>query len=89
MIVDQEIKNTIDEQRILLEQFIDNNHNILPDNLHQQIQLLKTLQRQIQTKTDSMIETLKETKKETPIIEIKTEGLINDSEQLKLAIIVS
>lgn len=85
----QEIEHTIKEQRILFEQFIDNNHNILPDNLNQQIQLLKTLHREIQTKTESMIETLRDMKKETPISDIKTERLMNDSEQLKLAILVS
>jgi hypothetical protein len=85
----QEIEHTISEQRILFEQFIANNHYILPDNFNQQIQLLKTLQREIQTKTDSMIETLKETKKETPISGIKIELLINENEQLKLAILVS
>ncbi|CAF4699323.1 unnamed protein product, partial [Rotaria sp. Silwood2] len=37
----QEIEHTIKQQRVLFEQFIDNNHNILPDNLNQQIQILK------------------------------------------------
>ncbi|CAF4253482.1 unnamed protein product, partial [Rotaria sordida] len=81
----QEIEHTIEQQRILFKQFIDNNYNILPDNLNQQIQRLKNLQREIETKTNSMIETLKE----TPINETKIEYLINNNEQLKLTILVS
>ncbi|UJR37453.1 hypothetical protein I4U23_030156 [Adineta vaga] len=79
----QEIEYTIRQQRLLFEQLVDNNSNLLPDHLNQQIQVLKTLQRDIQTKTDSMIETLKEMKKETQINDMKIEQLINDSEQLK------
>ncbi|CAF5088650.1 unnamed protein product, partial [Rotaria sp. Silwood1] len=83
----QEIEHTIKQQRILFEQFIDNNHNILPDNLNQQIQILKNLQREIETQTNSMIETLIQTTKETPINETKIEYLIHDNKQLKLAIL--
>ncbi|CAF4065047.1 unnamed protein product, partial [Rotaria sordida] len=79
----QEIEHTIEQQRILFKQFIDNNYNILPDNLNQQIQRLKNLQREIETKTNSMIETLKE----TPINETKIEYLINNNQQLKLTIL--
>lgn len=85
----QEIEHTIGQQRGLFEQFIDNNQNILPDNLNQQIQILKTLQKEIDTKTNSMIETLKQTTKETPISEQNIERLTNDNQQLKSAILVS
>jgi archaellum component FlaC len=85
----QEIEYTIKQQRSLFEQFIDNNHNILPDNLNQQIQILKTLQREIDTKINSMIDTLKQTTKETSISGIKIDRLINENERLKLAILVS
>ncbi|CAF4219399.1 unnamed protein product, partial [Rotaria sordida] len=83
----QEIEHTIKQQCILFKQFIDNNHNILPDNLNQQIQILKNLQHEIETKTNSMIETLQQTTKETPINETKIDYLINDNQQLKLAIL--
>jgi hypothetical protein len=85
----QEIEHTIQQQRSLYEQFIDSNQNILPDNLNQQIQVLKTLQREIETKTNSMIDTLKQTTKETSISGKKIEGLTNENQQLKLAILVS
>ena len=85
----QEIANTIKQHRALFEQFIDNNHSILPDNLNQQIQILKNLQREIETKTNSMIETLRQTTKETPINGNEIECLTNDNKQLKLAILVS
>ncbi|CAF3855305.1 unnamed protein product, partial [Adineta steineri] len=79
----QEIEYTINDQRILFQQFIDNNQNILPDHLNQQIEILKTLQKENQTKTDSMIETLKDTTKEIQINENKIEQLIHNNEQLK------
>jgi chromosome segregation ATPase len=85
----QEIEHTIQQQRSLYEQFIDSNQNILPDNLNQQIQVLKTLQREIETKTNSMIDTLKQTTKETSVSGKKIEGLTNENQQLKLAIVVS
>jgi hypothetical protein len=85
----EEIEYTIKQQRSLFEQFIDSNHNILPDNLNQQIQVLKTLQREIETKTNSMIDTLKLTTKETLNSEVQIERLINENEQLKAAILVS
>jgi chromosome segregation ATPase len=85
----KDIEHTIKQQQALFEQFIDNNQNILPENLNQQIQVLKTLQKEIQTKTDSMIDTLKLTTQETPIGEIKIERLINDNEHLKSEILVS
>jgi len=85
----QEIEYTIKQQRSLFEQFIDNNHNILPDHLNQQIQILKTLQREIDTKINSMIDTLKQTTKETSISGIKIDRLTNENERLKLAILVS
>jgi hypothetical protein len=85
----EEIECTIKQQRSLFEQLIDNNHNILPDNLNQQIQVLKTLEREIETKTNSMIDTLKQTTKETSTSEIQIERLTNENEQLKLAILVS
>jgi predicted RNase H-like nuclease (RuvC/YqgF family) len=85
----QEIEYTIKQQRTLFEQFIDSNQNILPDNLNQQIQMLKTLQREIETQTNSMIETLGQTTKETPISQMKIEQLTNDNDLLKSAILVS
>jgi len=85
----EEIEYTIKQQRSLFEQFIDSNHNILPDNLNQQIQVLKTLQREIETKTNSMIDTLKLTTKETLNSEVQIERLTNENEQLKAAILVS
>jgi chromosome segregation ATPase len=85
----QEIEHTIQQQRSLYEQFIDSNQNILPDNLNQQIQVLKTLQREIETKTNSMIDTLKQTTKETSVSGKKIEGLTNENQQLKLAIVLS
>ena len=85
----QDIANTIKQHRALFEQFIDNNHSILPDNLNQQVQILRSLQREIETKTSSMIETLRQTTKEIPINGNEIECLTNDSEQLKSAILVS
>jgi len=85
----REIESTIKQQRDLFKQFIDSNHNILPDNLNQQIQVLKTLQREIETKTNSMIDTVKQTAKETPISEFKIEQLNNENQQLKSEILVS
>lgn len=85
----REIEDTIGQQRVRFEQFIDSKQNILPDNLNQQIQVLNTLQREIDAKTNSMIETLKQTTKETPISQIKIEQLIEDNDALKTAILVS
>jgi hypothetical protein len=85
----QDIEHTIKQQRTLFEQFIDNNQNILPDNLNQQVQALQTLQKEIQTKTNSMIDTLKSTTKETPIGDIKIQRIINDNDQLQSQIVVS
>lgn len=85
----QEIERTIGQQRTLFEQFVDSKQNILPDNLSQQIQVLKTLQREIETKTNSMLQTLKQTTKETPVSETKIERLTDGNESLKSAILVS
>lgn len=85
----REIENTIQQQHVLFQQFIDNNHNIVPDNLNQQIQVLKNLQREIETKTNSMIDTLTETTKQIPVNHTKIERLVNDNDQLKSSILVS
>lgn len=85
----REIDHTIGQQRVLFEQFIDSKQNILPDNLNQQIQVLNTLQREIDTKTNSMIDTLRQTTKESPISQMKIERLINENDSLKTAIVVS
>lgn len=84
----REIENTIQQQHVLFQQFIDNNHNIVPDNLNQQIQVLKNLQREIETKTNSMIDTLTETTKQIPVNHTKIERLVNDNDQLKSSILV-
>ncbi|CAF3475042.1 unnamed protein product [Rotaria socialis] len=83
----QEVENTIKQQHALFQQFIENNHNISPDNLSQQIQILKNLQREIETKTNSMIDTLTYTKKDVPVNETKLERLLYDNQQLKSAIL--
>lgn len=85
----REIEHTIGQQRLLFQQFVESKQNILPDNLNQQIQVLNTLQREMQTKTNSMIEALKQTTKETPISQEKIERLNNENDSLKSAIVVS
>ena len=85
----QEIEYTMQQQRTLFEQFIESDPNIIPDNFNQQIQVLKTLQREIETQTNSMIETLGQTTKETPVSQMKIQKLTDESGQLKLAILVS
>ncbi|CAM4803210.1 unnamed protein product [Rotaria magnacalcarata] len=82
----QEVEITIKQQHALFQQFIENNHNISPDNLSQQIQILKNLQREIETKTNSMIDTLTHTIKDVPVKETKLERLLYDNQQLKSAI---
>jgi hypothetical protein len=84
----QEIEHTIQQQRTLFEQFIDSNQTILPDNLNQQIQVLKTLQREIEIQTNSMIDALKQTTKDTPISQIKIQRITNENDLLKFAILV-
>ena len=85
----REIEHTIGQQRTLFEQFVESKQNILPDNLNQQIQVLNTLQREIETKTNSMIDTLKHRTKDTPISQAKIERLTKENDRLKSAIAVS
>ena len=85
----KDIERMIQQQRTLFEQFVDSNQNILPDNLNQQIQALKALQREIETQTNSMIDTLGQTTKETPISQMKIQRLTDEKDLLKFAILVS
>ena len=85
----QEIEYQIREQRGLFEQLLENKQNILVDHLNQQIQVLKTLRKDVEIKTDSMIETLREMKKEKHMNDVQIEQLTSQSNQLKTDISVS
>ena len=59
----EEIRQTIDEQRNFFGQFLENQRTIQPEHLEQQIELMKNLEKQIESKTSSMIENLRQTNK--------------------------
>ena len=59
----EEIRQTIDEQRHLFEQYLDNQRTIPPDHLDQHIELMTNLEKQLETKTSAMIENLRQTNK--------------------------
>ena len=84
----QDIEHSIEQQRTLFEQFIDNNPNLSPENLPQQIQILQTLQREIETKTNSLIETARQTTSSSTNTETKLRYLRDENEQLKEEMLV-
>lgn len=59
----EEIRQTIDEQRNFFGQCIENQRTIQPEHLEQQIELMKNLKKQLENKTSSMIENLRQTNK--------------------------
>jgi hypothetical protein len=79
----QDIEHSIEQQRTLFEQFIDNNPNLSPENLPQQIQILQTLQREIETKTNSLIDTARQTTNPSTNTERKIRYLRDENEGLK------
>ena len=85
----QDIEHSIAEQRTLFEQFIDNNPNLSPESLPQQIQILQTLQKEIETKTSSMIDTVRQATSPSSNTERKIQHLRDENQELKEQMLVS
>lgn len=84
----RDIQQTIAKQKLSFENLIMKNDNLQAENLNQQIQLLGTLQKEIESKINSMISTLKQTTKQTTNNDAKIEKLNEENQQLKNSILV-
>lgn len=84
----RDIQQTIAKQKLTFENLIRQNDHLQIENLNQQIQILKTIQTQIEHKINSMIDTLKQTTKQTTNSQIKIDQLNEQNQQLKSSILV-
>lgn len=85
----QDIDYTMREQRLLFDQLMDNSRNIVPDHFGQQIQVLKSLQKDVHAKTDAKIDMLKELIRQTQLDNGRIAQFLNHNERLKSEIAVS
>lgn len=83
-----EIHQTIEEQRQFFAQFLDHSPTIQPENLPQQIDILKRFEKELETKTPLMIETIRQTHKTSTRTDEILQKYVEDNEALKSELMV-